>query len=161
LYLNGNLIGQFSSALGTVAFAAQTYEATLRPGKNIIAVKGTNVSNIAGLLAEIQIGERRLVTNKNWKTSKIGDSGWTTANYNDSKWLHAVEYGKNGEVNWGGQQLGVIDFPAVTDARWIWTSNNKFTGAKVWSTDSRFSRGDDSDNVIYFRYSFDAPVIGK
>lgn len=148
LYLNGVLLGQREWAKGTMFFEAMNYDLALQRGKNVIAVKGGNIDNVAGLLAELEVGSKKFVSGPAWKVSHVADPNWNTAGYDDSKWASATEYGveKKGRP---GRHARAARFPMESDAAWIWSDNNMFVPGK------------DSENTIYFRFTFDSPGSGK
>ncbi len=79
----------------------------LTPGKNLIAIEGTNegsIANPAGILfsMKIQYDTEEVIqidSDSTWKSySAAPDTGWQTANYNDTAWGEVRNYGTS---NWG------------------------------------------------------------
>src|SRR5262249_42047243 len=144
LYLNGVKLGQREFVKGTTFFDAQTYDVGLLRGKNTVAIRGANIDNIAGLLAEIQVGNQRYVTGTNWHISKVEEPGWNTVNCDDSHWRRAVDYGTERKER-PQKHARAARFPMDSEASWIWSESNMFVPGK------------DAENTVYFRFSFDFP----
>jgi ferric-dicitrate binding protein FerR (iron transport regulator) len=144
LYLNGVKLGQREFVKGTWFFDSQTYDVGLLKGKNTIAIRGGNIDNIAGLIAEIQVGNQRYVTNSSWRVSKTEEPGWNTVNFNDSRWAGATEYGSERSER-PKKHAKAARFPMDSEAAWIWSDANMFVPGK------------DSENTVFFRFSFDFP----
>ena len=132
MYFNGGYKGS-----GSLWSQAQTFNLPLQPGKNVVAIKGSDAGGIAALLAEIRVAEQeRLGSNVSWKVSLSAPPNWTDVNFDDSGWSNATNYGPYGSGVWG---TGVSGMPLDTPAKWIWSSNN------------------DAHDEVYFRFSFDSP----
>jgi len=144
LFLNGVKLGQRDFPKGTWFFDAQTYDVGLLKGKNTVAIRGGNIDNIAGLIAEIQVGNKRYVTGKDWRCSHNEELGWSAINFNDSHWSNAAEYGTERNER-PKKHAKAARFPMDSDASWIWSDNNMF------------APGRDSENTVFFRFSFDFP----
>jgi hypothetical protein len=128
MYFNNNFIGSGSNWM-----LSQTYNLTLQPGKNVLAIKGIDADGVAALLAEIQNNGQRIGSNVSWKVSLSAPPNWTDVNFDDSGWANATDYGSYGVGPW---VTNVGGMPIDTPARWIWSSNN------------------DAHDVVYFRFSF-------
>ena len=115
---------------------AQSYNLAGHAGKNVIAIKAMDAGGVAGLLADIQIGDARLGTNGSgtWKVSLNPPANWTDPNLDDSGWANATEYGTYGVAPWFTNVAGM---PGNTQGRWIWSSNN------------------DLHDVVYLRGTYD------
>jgi hypothetical protein len=128
IYLNGAFVGT-----GNDWFNAQTFSGlALQPGRNVIAVKGTNTGLVAGMLAEIAVGGQRIGTSSTWKVSVKEESGWNTVDFDDGDWVAATAYGGYGVDPWRTRAVGI---PVDTPAQWIWSANNS------------------RDGIVYFRYT--------
>ena len=141
LYLNGTLLGKRAWPAGTTLYEPQTFDVALLPGSNVVAVKGVNVDNVAGLLVEIQMEAQRIISNKEWKTCRTAGPNWVSIDYDDSQWLNAVEYGTNSTPDYSKHALAT-HFHDVSEAEWIWSANNLY------------SKTNESDNTMYFRFKF-------
>jgi hypothetical protein len=148
VYVNGALVGRREWPKGPTHFESQMYELVLRPDKNVVAVKGGNIDNIAGLIAEIHVGPNRLVTGKEWKVSQDVESNWSAVDYDDSKWTRPAEFGTVDSPSPGKHARATL-FPLNSKAQWIWIENNHFSAKK------------ESHNVVYFRYTFDVSKLER
>jgi hypothetical protein len=127
VYFNGKRFGSSNQWK-----QAKTYKVALQKGKNVLAIKATNKDGIAGLISQITIGNKILVSDAKWKVSTTKISNWNRINLNDSKWVATKTYGKYGTSPW---KKNVKAFPENSSAQWIWSKNRK------------------SDNTVYFRYT--------
>ncbi|MFB5676324.1 discoidin domain-containing protein [Paenibacillus terreus] len=119
LYHNGTLVGS-----GNQWTQANTFKLDLQQGKNVIAVKATNLEMQAGLLADLVYQEESIVSDFNWKTTATHTAGWEQTNFDDTSWQHATDFGMYGMSPWNKSVTGM---PDNTSARWIWigdTYNN-------------------------------------
>jgi Domain of unknown function (DUF1929) len=130
MYFNGSYRGS-----GSDWRQVQTYNLTLQPGKNVVAIRGVDVGGVAGLLAELLVAGQRFGSNTTWKVSLTAPPNWTDVNFDDSGWADATDYGPHGIGPWG-ENVGGFPDPGSTPARWIWSSNN------------------DAHDVVFFRVSF-------
>ena len=127
LYLNGTQVGAGDDWHRTYYF-----NVNLRPGPNLIAVKGENLLLEAGLLFDMQAGKTRVVSGPQWKTSVREVPGWNQLGFDDSNWSSPIDYGPHGVEPWGR----LSQFPSDTTATWIW--------------------GEQVVGVVYFRHVFQA-----
>jgi hypothetical protein len=77
----------------------------LRAGKNALAVRATNASGPAGVVAWLALGRNRLIlTDDEWRVSEHPGDGaaWTQAAFDDASWSRATEVANVGEGPWGG-----------------------------------------------------------
>ena len=148
LYVNGVLVGRREWPKGPPYFDAQMYELVLRPDKNVVAVRGGNIDNIAGLIAEIHVGPNRLVTSKDWKVSQNVESNWSAIEYDDSKWSSPAEFGTVDSPSPGKHARATL-FPLNSKAQWIWIENH------------HFSAKNEAHNTVYFRYTFDVSKLER
>ncbi|NQT27206.1 hypothetical protein HQ585_17760 [candidate division KSB1 bacterium] len=122
LYVNGTLIG--SDAFWPIA---QTYSVPAVTGKNVIAIKGidnTDVGGLAGLLVEIDFKGEHYVSNTYWKASNIEQTGWENVVFNDTNWESAASYGIHGSAEPWALGNNVENISANTNVHWIWTNDN-------------------------------------
>lgn len=76
----------------------------LRPGRNVIAVKGRNEGGVAGLVARLGAGRRDPVlaeTGGGWKAASEVPDGWQQPDFDDSQWANAVVIASLGDAPWG------------------------------------------------------------
>ena len=132
LYVNGELIG--SDDYWPIALS---YSVPAISGKNVIAVKGidnTDVGGLAGLVAEIDFKGERYVSNTHWKASNEEQAGWENVVFNDTNWGNATSYGIHGSAEPWASGNNVDNISENTNVHWIWTSDNV------------------ADNNAYFRF---------
>ncbi len=84
----------------------------LAAGRNVIAVKATNVdAGPAGMVARVLVKQKGgtfegYSTDATWKTSVRQFQGWTLAAFNDADWLPAASYGVLGmALPWGNEAV--------------------------------------------------------
>lgn len=136
LYVNGNFVGE-----GNNWWDAESYVVPLVLEKNLIAVKGMDIGDEAGLVVEIKLSGKTLVSDDTWKFSAENTDNWQASDFNDNSWSRAVSYGEHGSPDalpWGGTPNGGIVSGLSTDKgiKWIWS--NDFVG----------------DDIVYFRFKF-------
>lgn len=91
----------------------------LQPG-DVLAVEAADVHDVAvGMMAEVRAHGRVYATGRDWKVSASPPDGWASADLDDSQWPAATEFGGYGASPW---VLPVLDMPANTAARWIWSA---------------------------------------
>lgn len=78
----------------------------LKPGKNVIALRGQNQDGAAGIIARIALetedGKKQvIVTDGTWVTSDDMAAGWQKQDFDDSKWAKVRVLGKLGMSPWG------------------------------------------------------------
>ncbi len=115
LYVNGQCVDKTvpdahsDSAWQTVRRPVITQY--LQPGRNVIAVVGTNVDGPAGLLVRLDSGGRELLlSSADWKVSesKRLPPNWTTTNYSDASWPNATVVAN---IDGGAWQGGIQGWP--------------------------------------------------
>lgn len=127
LYVNGEFIGGDGSW-----FVAETWNVYLSEGKNVIAVLGHNNANglhPGAMIADISIGENRVVTNSSWTMSTQYVEGWEEVDGSLVDARPAIEYGSIYHPTWwyryyGNPPIWLMDyseFPSDSDAQWIWS----------------------------------------
>jgi len=106
LYVNGHPAGKGDDFIVPGIFQIGKF---LRPGRNILAVKATNIGstpNPAGLISNLKISYVRglkvpISSGHLWKSSDHLQSGWNEPNFNDYNWVPAMVLGKYGMQPWG------------------------------------------------------------
>ena len=89
----------------------------IEPGQNVIAIRGKNISDAAGVIAmlELNLGKGRkqlVITDGNWVSSAEESAGWSTSGFNDKGWTKVSSLGKLGVQPWGD----VLALPQATPA---------------------------------------------
>lgn len=81
----------------------------LRPGKNVLAVKGTNVGttpNPAGLIAALRVeyasgDPMMVVTDADWRVARGETANWEAQAFDDASWKKALVAAEYGKGPWG------------------------------------------------------------
>ncbi|MDR1788906.1 MAG: glycoside hydrolase family 78 protein [Opitutaceae bacterium] len=110
-WLNGERV---SKGNGWRTARARTVTATLRPGKNTLAVKVENAGvtpNPAGLATALEVrfagGDGLVVgTGADWRCRGRIEEGWEKAGFDDAAWPAARVLGKIGMAPWGAVSTG-------------------------------------------------------
>jgi putative heme-binding domain-containing protein len=109
LYLNGRLAGTGGS---WEEFTTLDVTDFLKPGKNVIAIKVTNLNGgTAGVAARLRpnVGlatPRVYLTNPTWRTSLSVLPMWNRPRYRDSRWEAAQNFGAYGEAElWKAEEF--------------------------------------------------------
>jgi hypothetical protein len=102
----------------------------LKPGRNVISVRGENMPapvprNPAGLIAglNIELADGRqinLSSDASWRVSRKSDDGWREPGFNDLAWAQATVTAKYGEAPWGtlgGEQPDFVPYAAAIGDR--------------------------------------------
>ncbi len=108
-YLNGELIGSHADWRTGREFT--DVARLLRPGKNVLAVRGENApgpkdANPAGLSCGLEAalsGDAKVVVRSDdaWRCSRDGPDGWQKIDFEDRDWAKARVAAKFGEGPWG------------------------------------------------------------
>ena len=95
VYVNGKEVGR---GTGWASMASLDLSSFLTTGKNTLAIKAVNrKGRTAGLCAEIRFDDgTSIVTDGEWKCSKIALPKWTKARFADQSWKSAAELGRWG-----------------------------------------------------------------
>ena len=104
VFVNGAEIGS-----GTQWERVQEYNvaAKLRPGRNIIAVRGHNDGADAGLIAEIRSGSITLVaTDASWRCAEKDEVKWLEEGFAENKWRQAEALATFADSLWFKHQNG-------------------------------------------------------
>lgn len=96
LFCNGKLIGEDIKSSQGGWMIAENYN--LKPflranSQNIIAVEGINDTGMAGLWAEITLGDQKILTDERWRVSNIKYKNWQGV-LSDENWESAKTYGQ-------------------------------------------------------------------
>lgn len=149
LFFNGTQVGSDTAWEG-----AETYNLTLEGTGNVLAVRGTDFGALAAsLLLEGDMCGTKIVSDTSWVhvvPSGPGNepAGWETQGFNDAGWSSVISYGQYGDTGtiWCGfNGCQVNNFPAGSQAQWI------------WSADATDGDGDPPDSLVLMRATFDAP----
>ncbi|MBI2927136.1 MAG: c-type cytochrome [Verrucomicrobia bacterium] len=94
-----------------------TVTADLRPGENLLAIRGRNEGATAGLLAKLEItlanNQKQLViTDTSWASSATEQDGWQRLEFAATGWTKVISLGKLGVTPWGD----VLKPPVATTA---------------------------------------------
>jgi hypothetical protein len=133
LYLNGQLLGT-----GNQWQTATTYSGPAISGSNVIAVKGIDLEDAAGVVAVIEYNELTYVTNDLWRVSTTLHTGWELNDFDDIGWMRATSYGLHGVAKPWADYTNVSGMPTNKGVEWIWSSDNL------------------NDQTIYLRYTIPA-----
>jgi putative heme-binding domain-containing protein len=93
VFVNGRRVGA-TKAARTIERADVT--TAIRPGKNIVAIRASNrIGNDAGLKVGFMFKPskskwRIVVSDSEWKTSKLASQNWQLMRFDDSSWLNAM-----------------------------------------------------------------------
>lgn len=112
----------------------------LQPGRNVIAIKAVDQGVIAGLLAELTVGDSVLDTSEAWRVHHAADEGWEQPGFDDSAWKPASVYGDHPGGVWGTRVQGMDG----STATWIWNEVNTLDG--------------EVESTVYFRFTFEVAL---
>jgi HEAT repeat protein len=110
LYVNGSFLGSDIGAESAVWQSVESYDigAFLKAGRNVVAVRATDLGGQAGLIVGMQIeladGQAvQLSTDASWRTAASNDpTGFAELSFvEDASWSHPAVIGKNGCAPWG------------------------------------------------------------
>ncbi|MFO0887850.1 MAG: DUF4038 domain-containing protein [Isosphaeraceae bacterium] len=115
-FLNGKELGSHAGWNSGREFLGLA--ATLRPGLNVLAVKGENApgpkdANPAGLCGGLDVEftdgtTMDIRTDASWRCSQTASGGWEGVNFEDREWKAAAVIARFGESPWGGS-IGAED----------------------------------------------------
>ena len=138
IYFNGELIGSDNEWE-----VAEIYEVTLRPGKNVLAVKGVNDANgthPGAFIATLSTDDFEIIkTDSSWSLSLQYTNGWQNLDGSLEAPVPATTWGNVRSTPWWGTsawKLSASNFPVDSSAQWIWSAGLK------------------SDSAIYTRKEF-------
>ncbi|HVS36807.1 MAG TPA: DUF4038 domain-containing protein [Gemmataceae bacterium] len=107
-YLNGELLGSHADWMTGRQFDAARL---LRPGKNVLAVRGENApgpkdANPAGLSCDLEIvlsgdAKTSIRSDGEWRCARDEADGWRNLDFDDRDWAKAKVAAKFGEGPWG------------------------------------------------------------
>ncbi len=103
VWINGQPAGRSNEWKEPVKVKAEKF---LKPGNNVIAIKGANAGGSAALIAQLDDGAKKpkviAESNGDWKiTATNPGAGWEKEGFNDSAWGKPVVTGKLGDGPWG------------------------------------------------------------
>jgi len=107
VYLNGKKVG--NAGAGWQRVNSIDLSKRLKPGRNVLAVAGTNGrAGAAGFVGRLKIELVKgkaitVVTNGKWRAGKEAPAGWTGLKFDDSAWPKAVEIGPLNTGPWAGK----------------------------------------------------------
>jgi len=130
VYINGAFVGS-----NTRWEVAQQFMAASRSDKNVVAIKGVDAAEKAGLVAVVDFDGKRYVSDENWKITTTEQSGWQSVDYDDTNWQKATSYGLHGVAEPWSLYRNVTGIPTDSSVKWIWSADN------------------DNDNVVYIRFT--------
>lgn len=130
VFINGTFVGN-----NTRWEEAANFVASSRSDKNVIAIKGIDAAEKAGLVAVVDFDGKRYVSDDNWKITTTEESGWQSVDFNDTNWQKATSYGLHGEAEPWSNFRNVSGIPTDEGVHWIWTADNE------------------NDNVVYVRFT--------
>ncbi|MBI4580729.1 MAG: hypothetical protein HY718_13565 [Planctomycetes bacterium] len=122
VYVNGAKAGEDAATYAETGWKnAENYDLTgkLRTGRNVIAIAGDNLADVAGLLVEVVAdgvdGKRRnlLVSDGSFRVSASAPEGWTMTEFDDAAWKPAHVIGQTPAAPWGAV-IGIGDPYAVS-----------------------------------------------
>lgn len=91
----------------------------LERGENVIAIRGTNATGDAAILARLEIDlprkkQRHIVTDTSWKTASLEETNWSTPHFvPGEQWVFATSRGKHGVEPWGEVLKAIKATPAA------------------------------------------------
>jgi hypothetical protein len=103
VYLNGRRVAKTEG--GWMSVDTITLTRRLKPGRNVLAVAGTNAGAAAGFIGWLEVRFARgspmiVVTNGKWRTHNKAQAGWTRTKFDDSSWPLAKELAPAGSGPW-------------------------------------------------------------
>lgn len=103
LYLDGREIG--SSKDWREAFEIDLTSEFKKPGERVFAARALNVGGPAGFAFRLALTgtdqEQIVVSNADWKWSKVSPEGWEKPGFSTVSWKSAVAVGSMGDGPWG------------------------------------------------------------
>jgi hypothetical protein len=108
VFLNGKQLATVRQrATNTVHYAATRLDisAELKPGENLIAVKGQNSGGPFGVIAMLEVNygynkKDTLFTDTSWLTSARSNAGWELPAFKPDGWTRARRLGFEGDNPW-------------------------------------------------------------
>ncbi len=108
-YINGELVGSHADWMTGKTFT--DIAKLLRPGKNVLAVRGENApgpkdANPAGLSCDLEISlsgdaKASIRSDGAWRCARDEADGWRKTDFDDRDWVKALVAAKFGEGPWG------------------------------------------------------------
>ena len=98
LYVNGQHAGDSKNWNTPAAFDLARH---LQKGRNIIAVKATNIApGAAGFILRTQLNKEWLLTDETWLAAKKKYAHWNQSDFESRGWKHAANAGPAGRAPW-------------------------------------------------------------
>ena len=98
LYVNGQHAGDSKNWNTPAAFDLARH---LQKGRNIIAVKATNIApGAAGFILRTQLNKEWLLTDETWLATKKKYAHWNQSDFESRGWKHAANAGPAGRAPW-------------------------------------------------------------
>ena len=122
-WLNGKRVAALGPAWDWQRFTRIAVTKLLRPGGNVLAVKGINVGGAASVAAVVQVtfadgSVFHAKTSAAWKGAKEASTGWTDSAFDDAAWPAAVVVKAADETNaWTLRAYVSPDSPPATYLR--------------------------------------------
>jgi len=118
IYLNGQRVARMTNY---VRATTMDVTAQIRPGQNLLAIRGENVSGPAGLSMKLELvwegGQQQwVVSDGSWLASGVEAEGWEQAAFRPQGWTAAFSHGQAGLAVWGNP----FDPAKVPDAYNSW-----------------------------------------
>lgn len=134
-YLNGVKVGTGSNLRN----ASVAKNVPVQRGTNVLAVIAHNNKRNAGLIFDIRIGARRIVSGPEVRFQvEKPPAEWMTLAFDDSAWNPTVVIEAYGKSIWGRKITGI---PSDTQASWVWSHGGR----------------QKEDQTIYCRFTFEHP----
>lgn len=134
VWLNGVLVGQEEGYETFFWQQAETFSVAslLRPGRNVLAVEGTNLGGPAGICLRLRLGEETLVSDASWRATDAAPKGWQGLEFDDASWEPAEELGLLGMEPWG--EIGNLSLPLPTlpEAGWLEAAPSPPGPSLIW-----------------------------
>ncbi len=78
----------------------------IKPGENVLAIRGINEASLAGVLVRLEISlpnrqRQTIVSDPSWLTSVPGTTNWRSVEFSAANWVKAKSLGKVGTEPWG------------------------------------------------------------
>lgn len=111
----------------------------VRQGRNVLVVLGKNNKQGAGLVFDLRIGSRRLVSDQRTRCfDPKPDDAWIGPDFDDSTWKLAVILPRPDQT---ALHRSISGFPADSAARWVWSHGGR----------------QKQDDQVCFRFTFEHP----
>ena len=139
-WINGARAAALGPAWDWQRFSRIAVTRHLRPGRNVLAVKGVNIGGSASVAAVVQLtfADGSVVhakTDAGWKGVKDAPSGWTESAFDDAGWPAAVAVKPADEANaWTLRAYVSPDSPPATYLRKAFRLGTGIRKARVYAS---------------------------